>query len=331
VEGHHIGVALADDRLSLGHDLGAGPVQPVEHLALAVQRRLLGVAVLGPLARERAPAEAERVALGVEDREHQPVAELVLQLVGLVHEGQAGVDQVVAGEPELLEVVAQPVPPVGCVAQAEAASGVAEEAPRPQVLTSDPGRRVVEEQPVVEVDGGLVHGHQPVAPQALLALVGIVVAQRDREPGGQPLDGLHEAQSLVFLDELDDVAARCAAEAVVQLHVGTHRERRRLLGVERAQALVATADAFQRDVVADHGEDVGLLSHPGDVVVHDAHAGLSVRFGGFGAGRRSRAGTAATRVVSGSRRPRSAAVADPSRAGPPRTGSRTGRSCRRRR
>ena len=51
---------------------------------------------------------------------------------------------------------------------------------------------------------------------------------------------------------------------------GRHRQRRRLLVVERADALeVAAAGVAQLDVLADHVVDRGLLAHQGDVLVAD--------------------------------------------------------------
>ena len=52
----------------------------------------------------------KRVEQRVPDREHHPAAERVLELVRLVHEREAGVDDVVAGELLMLEVHAGAVP-----------------------------------------------------------------------------------------------------------------------------------------------------------------------------------------------------------------------------
>src|SRR5262249_5372627 len=49
----------------------------------------------------------------------------------------------------------------------------------------------------------------------------------------EPLDGAHEVEVLRLPDERDDIAALPAAEAVVELVDRVHRERRRLLLVER--------------------------------------------------------------------------------------------------
>ena len=60
-------------------------------------------------------------------------------------------------------------------------------------------------------------------------------------------------------------------EAVVQPSFLVDRERRRLLGVERAQALPTPTDPLERDVLADHRDDVRRLTDVNDVVVGDTH------------------------------------------------------------
>jgi hypothetical protein len=69
---------------------------------------------------------------------------------------------------------------------------------------------------------------------------------------------LGEAQTLVQLDELEDVAADAAAEAVEEAALAIDVEGRRLLVVERTQALVGAADAAQRHRLLDDLDDVGL-------------------------------------------------------------------------
>ena len=70
--------------------------------------------------------------------------------------------------------------------------------------------------------------------------------------------GVLEADLLVKLEELEDVAADVAAEAVKEPFSGFDVERRRLLGVERTQALVGRARALQRHVLLDDLHDVRL-------------------------------------------------------------------------
>ena len=71
--------------------------------------------------------------------------------------------------------------------------------------------------------------------------------------------------------ERDRVTALLTTEAVPHALLGAHRERRRLLLMERAQPLEATADAFQRDVLAHQRDEIRRFSHSRDVVVENAH------------------------------------------------------------
>ena len=93
VAGHHVGVALDDDRAVLAGDLALGQVDAVEQLALLVDRRLGGVEVLGldPVVVEQpARAEADDVAADVADRPEQPAVEAVDQAAAAGLAGQPG-------------------------------------------------------------------------------------------------------------------------------------------------------------------------------------------------------------------------------------------------
>src|SRR5262249_18299401 len=79
---------------------------------------------------------------------------------------------------------------------------------------------------------------------------------------GQPLDRLGEPQALLFLDELDRVAADPAAKAVVELFLRIDREGRRALLVKRAEPHPARALAAEVGVGRDHLDDVGRLLDP---------------------------------------------------------------------
>src|SRR5581483_3268819 len=93
-------------------------------------------------------------------------------------------------------------------------------------------------------------------------------AQRDPGPLRQALDRLHKAQMVDLLHEVDDVAA--LTTAVAEIHVAGLRdgERRRLLIVERAQALeVAAAGRLERDLLGRDVDDRRTLAHQRDVLV----------------------------------------------------------------
>ena len=66
-----------------------------------------------------------------------------------------------------------------------------------------------------------------------------------------------EADLLLQLDELEHVAAHAAAKAVEEAALAHDVERRRLLAMKRAQALVGVAGLAQRDGVRDDGDNVG--------------------------------------------------------------------------
>ena len=109
VAGHHVGVALDDDRLRGAGDVAAGQVDAVEHLALLVDRGLGGVEVLRldpVVVEDPAGAEADRVAAGVADRPQQPAAEPVVAPTRPLAD-QPGGDQLLLGEALLAQVLQQ--------------------------------------------------------------------------------------------------------------------------------------------------------------------------------------------------------------------------------
>jgi hypothetical protein len=69
--------------------------------------------------------------------------------------------------------------------------------------------------------------------------------------------GIGEADFFLQLDELEDVTADAAAEAVEEPAVAVDRERRSLLAVKRAQPFERRAGLAQRYIVGDDGDDVG--------------------------------------------------------------------------
>jgi hypothetical protein len=77
----------------------------------------------------------------------------------------------------------------------------------------------------------------------------IVVAERDAGTRGKPFDGLDEVEMLELAYERDRVATFLAAEAIPDTFLGADRERRRLFGVEGAEAGDAPADALERNVL----------------------------------------------------------------------------------
>jgi hypothetical protein len=74
--------------------------------------------------------------------------------------------------------------------------------------------------------------------------------------GGELLDRVDVTESRVRHQETDRIAVRAAAEAVVELLRRAHRERRRLLVMERAEAEMIRARLFQLHVARHDIDDV---------------------------------------------------------------------------
>ena len=275
VEADDVGVALADDGRAGRDDRGLGPVEPVQHLGLVVERRLGRVLVLALVARalaagQDAAAEADGVAPVVVDREQDAGPEVVVQPAPAVHAGEAGA---LAQSLSSRSARVRRVPGVGRPADLEVAHHVAVEPPLAQVAAGGAGVGARKE-PLVVPGHGAGHGVDELGPPlAALALVAVGVAQGDPGLARQPLDRRGEVDLLLLHDEVEDVALGLAAEAVEDVLVGVDRERRGLLGVERAQPGPLPPDPPQRRVLGDDGHDVGRGPYRSDVLVVDAHRG----------------------------------------------------------
>ena len=110
--------------------------------------------------------------------------------------------------------------------------------------------------------GFAMHLHQRGALLLFAALLGRALARARHGDAALFRDGAHRVQEVALVHlhhELENVAADAAAEAVIDLLHRMHRERRRFLGVERAEAGEILAALFQAHVFADHADDVRLL------------------------------------------------------------------------
>ena len=234
--GHHVGVALHDDRLPALRDLALGQVRPVQHGALAEQRGLRRVEVLGPvvLLVELAGAERDDVAGQVADGPHQPAAEPVTR-PAVALDGQARADQVGVGEAASAQVPGQVFPRLRRVPDAEPL-GIGElETAIGQEGTSVRGIGSAQSFGI-KLGGGPVRVDQP-APLALFLprdVAALLVAQLDAGPAGQPLDRLDEAESVDLLHELDRVATLGTRKTVEKSSCWGDVERGCFLLVERA-------------------------------------------------------------------------------------------------
>ena len=109
---------------------------------------------------------------------------------------------------------------------------------------------------VIEGDRGVEHVAQPL-PAGVLARRPL--ADLDARPPGQPAQRLGEVDRVALHHEVEDVPSPAAAEALPRLARGRDGEGRRLLAVERAQALVRGARLAQLDGLADQLDQAELL------------------------------------------------------------------------
>ena len=110
-----------------------------------------------------------------------------------------------------------------------------------------------------------VHLHQRAALLIFAALLGRPLARfRNRYAAffRDGSNGFRERGLFQFHYEFENVAARSAAEAVINLFHRMHGEGRRLLLMKGAQAGEILPTFFQAHVFADHANDVRLLLHP---------------------------------------------------------------------
>src|SRR5262245_24180979 len=96
----------------------------------------------------------------------------------------------------------------------------------------------------------------PLRSGLALIVAGLELRDRHAEALRQRPRRILESDLVLQLDELEDVAADAAAEAVEEPLVAVDGERRRLLAVKRAESLVRIPSLAQRYRVGDDRHDV---------------------------------------------------------------------------
>ena len=229
-------------------------IQAEEVLALVEDQRLRRIEVfrrVGVIIVHDPAAEADDVAPDIDDGEHQPVPEPVVDIAVLLRFGhQARVDQLLLGVALGLHGLHQRIPGVGGVADAEGGQGRFGHPAASGILQRRSALRRIEL--AVEKPCGLLTER----PQALLgAIAGLVLlVLRDLHPNplGQSPDRVRVAQTLDLHLEIDDAAALVTAEAVVDALVRGHGEGGGLLPMEGAQPEQIAAGPLQGDIVPHH-------------------------------------------------------------------------------
>ena len=268
-------VALHENDAVAAADRLARHGEPVEETLLREERRLRRVQVLRlALGRERAAAEADGTAALVAHDEEEPVAEPVVRALALgARLQQPGLDEQVLGM-RAAERPARSSPRRRARGRARTPSRSPRERCGPRG-TSRPRCRACQPLGVEALRVG-DRREEPLAP-VLARTAPLAPRDRDAEPAGERLDGLGEVEPVDLPDEVDDVAARAAAEAVVQALVAVDGEGRRPLVVERAEPLPGAPGLLQARVIADDLDDVGGRAKLGEDAVVDVevvHGGV---------------------------------------------------------
>jgi len=282
VHRHDVGVALDDHDLLRTGDLALRQVDAVQDLRLLVEGRLGGVEVLGALVllEQLASPEAHGVARDLADRPDEPSPEPVVDTAAGLLAQQARRDELGLGEAAPAQVPQERVPALRCVPDAELLGG----APVETALGEERarGRTARGRELLGEVAGrSTVRLEQSLAAARLVTrarCAALLVPQLDADAACEVLDGVRERQAVDLLDERDDVTALAAPEAVPQADLRTHVERRRVLVVERAEALHRPdARGLQGHVLADDVLDMGTFADRLHVVPPDPSChGLSL-------------------------------------------------------
>ena len=254
--------------------------QAVQLLALVEHRGFRRVEVLGLLVAQHAATEADHPAPAVADREHHPVAEAVVApaVVGIFDQ-QAGFDHRALLQAVAAQMPEQVVPARRREAQAEVAGNLAGQATALEVLHRSLARRMALQRLAVVVGGVAQQGVQRRLDLRLRRLpAAIAVLVRDFQPGlaRQLLDRLGKLQLVQIHQKADGIAARAAAEAVVELLVRAYREGGRLFLMEGAAGAVVLAGLLQLDARSHHLDDVGAVEQVVNETLGDqsGHGGI---------------------------------------------------------
>ena len=250
--GQRVHVAFDHDGLSGFPDRLPGLSQRVQRLPLREEEGLARVQVLRGAVVEDAAPKRHRPPLQVVDRKDHPIPERIvmpparrprhgqprlLEGGGVEPPGVERPDQVVParrGEPEPEGVLDRRVDP----ARGQVAAG-AFPGGSPELRLKERGRLRHDPQQPLALAGRLLIARRPLQP--------------DPRPLGQFLPGLREGERPGAHDEVEDVSAGVTAEAVEEAAVRIDGERRGLLRMEGAEALVVAPGPAQGDV---RGHDV---------------------------------------------------------------------------
>ena len=238
-----------------------GELIGVEVAFFIEDRRVARVEIFLSLAlpAQYAAAKADDVPLDVDNREHQAVAERVVN-GALALFGEPGLHQLMLGKALAFEELCERVPCVGRIADAEFPHRRGGQRAPPDVFNSL--ARVLRGQLVKVKAGGEPVGFQNPLPHADNFFV-LILRKLHIVHLRQELDGLFEFQPLDIHDELHDAAALAAAETVIELFFRVDGKRRRFFTVERAERPQPVAAACELRI---SGNDLRKVGARGELI-----------------------------------------------------------------
>ena len=240
-----------DDRCAIMRGLARGG-DVVERAALVEERRLRRVEIFRlRVFLERAAAEGDDAAAQIGDREHHAVAEAVERHRDVVAgDQQPGLDHVLDRDAVRAEMLLEREALGRRIAEPELELRRRIE-PAVGEIAARLGAVSRRERVLEEFRRKLHHVMQRLAPRVARLVLARDLRQRHAGHLRQPLDRFRKAHAFAFHDEVEDAAVLAGGEIEPGLLLVVHEEGRRLLLVERRQALELAARAHELHAPAD--------------------------------------------------------------------------------
>ena len=236
---------------------GLGNIQGKDVPAFVVYRCVRGVEVFGGGIVHYPAAKANDVSTDVNDGEHDPIAESVIDAAVLVVDGQTGVQQIPLVIALIGQGLDQGVPAVGSEAQPEVGQGGAGQPTLLQIGQSL--RPLGSVQPLVEGPGGLLVEFQQFFPPLPHPGGGAAVWHLHSDPLGQHLHRFSKGEVVQLHHKIDGAASLAASKALEDALVSGYGEGGSLFTVEGAQAPVVPALLCQPDGLGHQIYNIGAV------------------------------------------------------------------------
>ena len=243
---------LHHNRGSLVRHRPARFINSEQHTAFSEQRGLRAVHIFAALIIwiNQPPAEANHPPRLIENGKHEPFSEPVINRSPLRAGHQSGLLHQLERNFLLRGPFLQRVKTVGGKSDLKGGYGFRLQPAGSQISAPGLTALMLHQNAVIELRDPFVDFEQLALVRAFS--VTVFKIQLHADAVGQHLQSDHEIDLLIFLNKTDHIAAGVAAEAVIDLPVGTHRKRRGFLFVKRAERLKARPGILERKVRTDY-------------------------------------------------------------------------------